>query len=102
MHRLPAFKGAACQRGYGIGGIFKGLTRTFVPVVKKGLLNLGKQALQGGVQVLDNVSRGENLKVAIKRLAVEGVKKMSKNSISRAPSRKTASRKRTVTGTYSS
>ena len=46
MYRLPAFKGAARQRSYGIAGIFKGLTRTFAPVVKKGLLNLGKQALQ--------------------------------------------------------
>ena len=98
MYRLPAFKGAARQRGYDIGSIFKWLTRTFAPVVKKGLLNLGKQALQSGVQVLDNVSRGENLKVVIKRRAVEGAKKMSKKSISRAPARKTASRKRTVTG----
>ena len=59
MHRLPAFKGAACQRGYGIGGIFKRVDNngTFAPVVKKGLLNLGKQALKSGVQVLDEVSR---------------------------------------------
>ena len=42
MYRLPAFKGAAHQRGYGIGAIFKELTRTFAPVVKNGLLNLGK------------------------------------------------------------
>ena len=97
MYRLPAFKGAARQRGYGISGIFKGLTRTFVPVVKKGLLNLGKQALQSGVQVLDGVSRRKDLKVAIKRRAVGGAKKMSKKSISRAPARKTGSRKRTVT-----
>ena len=56
MYQLPAFKGAAPQRGYGISGVFKGLTRTFTPVVKKGLLNLGEQALQSGVQVLDDVS----------------------------------------------
>ena len=43
MYRLPAFKGAAArQRGYGIGGIFRGLKRTFEAVVKKGLKNLGK------------------------------------------------------------
>ena len=62
MYRLPAFKGAARQRGYGIGGIFKGLTRTFAPVVKKGLLNLRKQVLQSGVQVLDEVSRKEDVR----------------------------------------
>ena len=58
MYQLPAFKGAARQRGYGIGGNCKGLTRRFAPVVKKGLLNLGKHALQNEVQVLDDVSRG--------------------------------------------
>ena len=87
MYQLPAFKDAACQRGYGIGGIFKGLGRTFAPVVEKGLLSLRKQALQSGVQVLDDISRGEDVKVAIKRRAVEEAKKMGKRSINRAPAR---------------
>ena len=46
MYQLPEFKGAAHHKGYGIGGIFKGTTRTFASVVKKGFLNMGKQALQ--------------------------------------------------------
>ena len=50
MHGLPAFKGEAHQKGYSISSIFKVLARTFAPVVKKGLLNLGKQVLQSGVQ----------------------------------------------------
>ena len=66
--------------------------------MKKVLLSLGKKALQSGVQVLDDVSQGEDVKVAIKRRAVEGAKKMDKKNINRAPTRKTASRKRTVTG----
>ena len=49
MYRLPAFKGIARQRGYAIGGIFKGLTVTLTPVVKKGVLSLGKRAHQSGV-----------------------------------------------------
>ena len=57
MHGVPAFKGAATQRGYGIGGIFKGLTRTLVLVVKTGFLNLGKQVLESGVQVLLDVKQ---------------------------------------------
>ena len=52
MHLLPAFTGAARQRGYGIGSNLKRLTRTFTPVVNKALLNLGKQALESRVQVL--------------------------------------------------
>ena len=98
MYRLPAFKGTARQRGYGIGGIFKVQSRTFAPAVKKGHLNLGKQALQSGVQVLDNVIQGKDVKTAIKRYAVEGAKMIGKKSINKAPARKTASRKQTVTG----
>ena len=97
MYWLPAFKGAARQRGYGIGGIFKGLTRTFAAVVKKGLLNLGKQALQSVVQVLDNISREENVKMTIGRRAVEWAKTIGKRSLNRAPASKTGSRKQTVT-----
>ena len=61
--------------------------------MKIGLLNLGKQALQSGVQVLDDFSRGKDVKAAVKRRAVEGAKKMGKKGISRAPTKKTASRK---------
>lgn len=35
MYQLPACKGAALQRSYGIGGIFKALTRMFASVVKR-------------------------------------------------------------------
>ena len=48
--------------------------------MKKGLLNLEKQALQSGVQVLDDVSRGEDVKVAIKRRVVEGAKRWLKRA----------------------
>ena len=65
------------------------MTRTFTPVVKKDLLNLGKQALQSGVQVLEDVSRGEDVKAAIKRFAAERAKKKGKKSINRAPIKKT-------------
>ena len=55
MYQLSAFKEAAHQRGYGIGDIFKRLTRAFPAIVKRCHLDLGKQALQSGVQVLDEV-----------------------------------------------
>ena len=98
MFQLPEFKGAARQRGYGIGGIFKELTRTLESFVKNRLLNFGEQALQSGVQVLDDDSRVEDVRAAIKRRAVERGKNMSKKSISRAPEKKTSSCKPTVTG----
>ena len=49
--------------------------------MKKGHLSLGKQALESGVNVLDDVSRGEDA-----RRAVEGANKMGKKSTIRAPS----------------
>ena len=57
---LPAYRGAPLQRGYGLGGIFKGLVRTFKPIVKKGLVSAGKQALLKGIDVLNDVSESEN------------------------------------------
>ena len=47
---LPAFSGATFQRGDGLGGLFKGLARSFVPVVKKGFATVGKQAVKRGLK----------------------------------------------------
>lgn len=80
MYRLPVFIEAALKRGYGVGGVFKGLTRMFALVVKKGLLDLGKQVLQRSVQVVNDISWRENVKMALKRRVVEGVKKMGKKA----------------------
>ena len=41
-------------------------------------MSLGKQALQSGVQVLDDVSRGEDVKTAIKGRALACVNAVSK------------------------
>ena len=51
--------------------------------MKKGLLDLGKQVLQRSVQVVNDISWRENVKMALKRRVVEGVKKMGKKSIYR-------------------
>ena len=32
---LPAYRGIVMQRGYGLGGFFKGLVRAVAPHVKK-------------------------------------------------------------------
>ena len=48
--------------------------------MKKGLLNLGKEALESPVQVLGDISQGEDVKVAIKRRAVEGAKRWVKRA----------------------
>ena len=62
---LPAFHGARFQRGYGLGSILKGLFRWAVPHLQQGAKMLVKKALQGGVNVAQDVFAGENLKTAV-------------------------------------
>ena len=54
---LPAFYGARFQRGYGLGSIFKGIPvfRWAVYRLQQGAKMLGKKALQGGVNVAQDV-----------------------------------------------
>lgn len=59
------------QRGAGIGGIFKGLLRTVTPMMKRGLTNLGKRALNAGVDVIDDYQSGVGLKQSIKNRSKE-------------------------------
>lgn len=56
--------------------------------MKNGRLILRKQTLESKFQVLDDVTLEENVKVTIKRRAVERAKKIGKRRIYRAPLRK--------------
>ena len=95
---LPAFRGAVLQRGYGVGGLFRGLfksvipaakttlktaARRAVPLLKSNLKNIGKQVLKQGIQELDSfisddtepsINRRGNSRVAVKRKRVSKVK----------------------------
>ena len=74
---------APLQRGHGLGNVFRGLFRTAMPMVKKGLLHLGKSALMAGANALQDVSENKsNLRDAVKRRAVEALH--PKNLINRA------------------
>jgi len=64
---LPAFRGGVMQRGYGIGGIFKGLMRIDAPKLKSIGKQLGASVLKTGLQTIGDVARGENLCNAVKR-----------------------------------
>ena len=48
------------QRGYGIGSIFKSVARSVMPSLKE----IGKSALTTGLEVLQDVAKGENIKTA--------------------------------------
>lgn len=49
------YRGAAVQRGHGIGSFLGGLFRVALPFIKKGALSFGKEALNAGVNVLEDV-----------------------------------------------
>ena len=54
------------QRGYGIGGLFRGLIRAAAPIMKKTLLHAGKKALNMGADALDDMQQNKvSLKDAV-------------------------------------
>ena len=62
---LPAFHGARFQHGYGLGSIFRGLFRWAMPHLQQGAKVIGKKALQTGVNVVQDVLDGDNIKTAV-------------------------------------
>ena len=75
-HGMQSFRGPAMQKGYGLGGLFKGLARSFAPVLKRGLVTVGKKALKAGVEVLGDVASGEKVKDSIKKRAKKNVQEI--------------------------
>lgn len=64
---LNYYQGATFQKGYGFGGLFRSLFRAAVPLLKSGAKAVGKQLFHSGVGMLNDVTQGENFKVAAKR-----------------------------------
>ena len=58
--------------GYGLGALFGGLARAAKPMLKSGAKALGKIALTSGVNLLDDVLAGKNVKEAARARALEG------------------------------
>jgi len=75
---LPAFQGVAIQKGHGgIGGVFKGLARSFAPVLKKGLVYAGKKTLKTIIpRMINDVTSGTSFKQSLKNRASEGVREV--------------------------
>ena len=51
---LLGFQGTKYQRGSGLGSILTGLFRVAAPLLKKGAIALGKQALKKGISMASN------------------------------------------------
>ena len=74
---LYYYQGTSLRKGYGFGGLFRSLFRAAVPLFKSGAKAVGKQLFHSGVNVLNDVSRGEDIKVAAKRRLKEAGRSLS-------------------------
>ena len=60
---VPFYCGPVLQRGYGLGNIFKSVARSVMLSLKE----IGKSALTTGLEVLQDVAKGESIKTAAKK-----------------------------------
>ena len=71
-HGIRVYQAQPLQRGHGIGGLFKGLFRTVTPMLKKGLVSVGRSVLDAGSRALKDVSENNtSIKDAFKKEAIE-------------------------------
>lgn len=71
------YQGSPFQKGYGFGGLFRSLFRAAVPLFKSGAKAVGKQLFHSGVDMLNDVSQGDNIKEAAKRRLKEAGKNLT-------------------------
>ena len=60
---VPFYRAPVLQREYGIRSIFKSVARSVMPSLEEN----GKSALTTGLEVLQDVAKGENIKTAAKK-----------------------------------
>jgi hypothetical protein len=71
---IPIYYGARMQRGHGLGQIFGGLFRQAMPMLKRGLSYLGRQAVKTGAQVIGDVIDGQSFGAAAKSRVLDSIK----------------------------
>ena len=54
------------QMGYGLGGLFRSVPRSVLPMIKSGAKTLGNIALSSGTNLLGDILAGKNVKKAAK------------------------------------
>lgn len=59
---MIVFHGTPFQRGYGLGSFFQSLKRVAIPFLQKGAKALGRAALNTGLNVAQDVLKGNSLK----------------------------------------
>ena len=81
---VPFYRGPVLQRGYGLRSIFKSVAGS----VMQSLKEIGKSALTTGLEVLQDVVKGKNIKTAAKKRLKENSLAFLDNTVSRMSTRK--------------
>ena len=77
VENIIGFRGARIQRGYGVGGIFKGLARITIPLFKRGAKGVGKRALKAATEVGQDVLEGKDVIKSAKSRGKQAVSDMA-------------------------
>lgn len=64
---LNYYQGSPYQRGYGLGGLFRSFFRAATPLLKSGVKAIGKQVFHSGMDLMNDMSQGQDFKGAAKR-----------------------------------
>jgi len=64
---LNYYQGSPYQRGYGLGGLFRSFFRAAAPLFKSGAKAIGKQVFHSGVNLMNDISQGQDFRGAAKR-----------------------------------
>lgn len=80
---LNYYQGSQFQKGYGFGSLFRSFFRAAVPLFKSGAKAVGKQMFQTGLNVLNDVSKGDDIRVAAKRHMKEAGRQLTEKAASR-------------------
>ena len=77
----PHYSGSVMQRGYGIGGLFRGLASTLIPLLPK----VGKFVAKTALGVASDKLAGVPLSKSVKKRATTARKKLVLNALSNTP-----------------
>ena len=81
---IAAFHGTRVQRGYGLGGLLRGLFRTAVPLLKQGAKAVGKTALKTGAQIASDVLQGGDIKSSVRNRTSQARQNLRKKAKQKA------------------
>ena len=87
-HGMTVFRGSPWQlghgqMGYGLGGLFRSVARTVMPMVKSGAKALGNIALNSGANFIGDVLAGKNVKEAAKARTREAADATKQKAVQR-------------------